>query len=603
MHDLHPNIAKLHSKFCNALRIEKPTKPSDWCDQNRILSASATSEPGLWRTSRTPYIREILDQLHPNSSTTRVTLMKGHQIGYTQGILINAIAYTIGHQPRSTLLVTPSQKHTQKIFYQKVEPMIIDSPKVREKISIQSKFANRNTTFHKDFSGGFLSGVGANVASDLAGASVQVLLLDEADRMTFDVEGEGSPVELAVARTAIYRRKKIFMGSTPVDEETSVVYKWFLEGDQRYYHVPCPFCGFEQALYIESLSFKDGKPVYKCFHCGKHIEEKYKTSMLSKGKWIPTKMASNANYVSYHLNSLYSPIGFLSWSDVLASKKRADEDEYYSRSFENLYLGLPSKQSVGDVPIPNILKHRADKLRNKKYKPDMLVTCGVDIQKDRIEALAVGFLQKKMHVLEHKIFWGETLTSDEIWDDLYAMLAEKHIHLMGVDCGYIPHKVFAWQKKYKDRRIKIIKGSNSHDYIVSLPKFMEISDYHKKQKRGNKFYEVATSFLKDEIYARLMIDDPKHDEFIHFPSNLPDEFYAQLCAERKVLKNPDKKMEMSVKGSNKYKWIAIRHRNEVLDMMVYALGMFYFSGAAKGVKNWNAFIERRNSYANRAGKI
>ena len=568
--------------------------PSEWCDQNRIISASSSSEPGKWRTARTPYIKEIFDHLHPRSQVTRVTLMKGHQIGYTQGILINSLAYTIGHHPRTVLLVTPSLKDTQRIFYQKIDPMINDTPSVKEKISLQSKFALRNTTFHKDFHGGFLSGVGANVASDLAGASVQILLLDEVDRMRGDVEGEGSPVELSVARTAIYRRKKIFMGSTPVLEETSVVHRWFLEGDQRYYFIPCPHCGHFQTLVIERLKFDGSLPAYECEKCGELIHEKHKTMMLGSGIWKPTAEPAEKNYRSYHLNSLYSPIGFLGWEEVLLAKTRADNDEYFAKSFRNLYLGLPNKDAIGEVPVPKVVKRISENApeEGEANRQTMLITSGVDVQKDRIEVLVVGFVGRKMRVLDHRILWGEPNDDDIIWDDLLFLLNDLEIDLMAIDCGYIPHRVFSWQKKHQDRRVKVVKGTSAVDYMVSLPKFMEVSDFHKKQRRGNKFYELATDVLKDEVYSRLMIQDYDHEEYISFPKGLSDEFYAQLCSERKVLKNPDSWMDRSRKA-NPYKWVAVRHRNEVLDMLVYSLGMYYFSGGAKHLGNWSSFVERR----------
>ena len=40
---------------------------SAWADQHRMLSSKAAAEPGRWRTSRTPYLREIMDCLSPAS--------------------------------------------------------------------------------------------------------------------------------------------------------------------------------------------------------------------------------------------------------------------------------------------------------------------------------------------------------------------------------------------------------------------------------------------------------------------------------------------------------------------------------------------------------
>ena len=50
---------------------------SEWADKHRVLSSKAASEPGRWRTSRTPYLREIMDCLSPMSPIERVVLWIG----------------------------------------------------------------------------------------------------------------------------------------------------------------------------------------------------------------------------------------------------------------------------------------------------------------------------------------------------------------------------------------------------------------------------------------------------------------------------------------------------------------------------------------------
>lgn len=57
---------------------------SEWADKYRVLSQKASAEPGKWRTSRTPYLKEIMDCLSPYSGIERVVFMKGAQIGGTE---------------------------------------------------------------------------------------------------------------------------------------------------------------------------------------------------------------------------------------------------------------------------------------------------------------------------------------------------------------------------------------------------------------------------------------------------------------------------------------------------------------------------------------
>jgi len=54
---------------------------SAWAERHRILGSRASSEPGPWRTSRTPYLREIMDALSAVHPARRVVFMKGAQVG------------------------------------------------------------------------------------------------------------------------------------------------------------------------------------------------------------------------------------------------------------------------------------------------------------------------------------------------------------------------------------------------------------------------------------------------------------------------------------------------------------------------------------------
>ena len=54
---------------------------SEWADRYRILSSRSSAEPNQWRTSRTPYLRDIMDTLSPASRWERIVFAKGAQIG------------------------------------------------------------------------------------------------------------------------------------------------------------------------------------------------------------------------------------------------------------------------------------------------------------------------------------------------------------------------------------------------------------------------------------------------------------------------------------------------------------------------------------------
>jgi len=615
-------MAHFSTAFHRSIGITQPMLISEWADGNRYLSSAASSEPGKWQTSRTPYLKEIMDCMTsrpPYHKIRRIVIMKGHQVGYTEGVLMNFLGYTISHQPAPTMMVGPSEKNIKKIAQQKLDPMIHSSPVVRKNISTYSRSTTRNTIIHKDFPGGFLVLCGATIASDLAATSVKNLLLDEVDRFPLDTEGEGSPIELAIGRTAAYNRRKIIMGSTPVDEETSVINKWFEAGDKRYYFVPCPHCGYYQKLIIENLIFDkeniDLGVTYKCSHCVKEIHESSKTLMLEAGEWRATATEASETIRSYHLNSLYSPVGFLSWADVAKAKIKSETDDVFEKTFQNLYLGLPSTQAADDFPSAGLLFKKGGTYPEGEVptfngKSISFLLAGVDVQDNRIEILVTGWHRKICFVIEHIVLWGNTNNDahQAPWIDLTDLLEKKYptkgvdlgITQMAIDSGYIPHKVFAWHKSLKNPKIvRVIRGVHSIDAIISFPKLMEVSVYSgKKSKRGNRYFDLNTHYLKREVYKRLLIDSEEITESsILFPEKMSREFYEQLCAERMVLADSADPMDRT--GVRRYKWRAVRERNEILDTMVYNLGCWYGCNAnrySQSDERWDKFVNIKGRF-------
>ena len=80
---------------------------SEWADTHHRLSGKSASEPGPWRTERTPYLREIMDCLSSSSPIQRVVFMKGAQIGGTE-CGNNWIGYIIHHTSGPMLAILPT---------------------------------------------------------------------------------------------------------------------------------------------------------------------------------------------------------------------------------------------------------------------------------------------------------------------------------------------------------------------------------------------------------------------------------------------------------------------------------------------------------------
>ena len=214
-----------------------------------------SAEPGPWRTDRTPYLREIMDALSTGSPYERVVLMKGAQLGATEAAL-SWLAYIACHAPGIALLVMPSLDMARRNTRTRIDPMIDSTPELKERISAPRSRDASNSAFSKSFPGGMLVCTGANSAAALRSTPCRYVALDELDGFPADVDQEGDPVSLAIARTVTFRgRRKIFMTSTPTISGISRIEKAYAEGDMREYRVPCAVA--QPAVPVRARSCRD----------------------------------------------------------------------------------------------------------------------------------------------------------------------------------------------------------------------------------------------------------------------------------------------------------------------------------------------------------
>jgi phage terminase large subunit GpA-like protein len=106
MHE-HDGADAIERAWRDGLKPDPLLTVSEWAGRYRVLSQRASSEPGRWRTERTPYLKEIMDCLSPASPVQRVALMKGAQIGGTE--CGNCwIGYVIHRAPGPMMAVSPT---------------------------------------------------------------------------------------------------------------------------------------------------------------------------------------------------------------------------------------------------------------------------------------------------------------------------------------------------------------------------------------------------------------------------------------------------------------------------------------------------------------
>ena len=540
-------------------------KISEWADKYRRLSPESSAEAGQWRTDRAEYQRGILDAFN-NPNIERIVVMTSSQVGKTE-ILLNAIGYYIDQNPSPMLCVQPTLAMGQAFSKDRLAAMIRDSDKLKDSVKDARSRDSGNTTMHKAFAGGHISIVGSNSASGLASRPIRILLMDEVDRYETSAGSEGSPISLAIARTKTFWNRKIFMCSTPTVKGISAIEDAFEESDQRYYHVPCPECNHKQVLKWKNVVWDDEKPEtanYACDGCGAVISESKKQWMIKNGEWIATKPTNKV--AGFHISELYSV--WSTWADMAKNFLEAKKNPETLKTFINTSLGESWEEQGDAVEYETLLERRLNYDFTNIPEEVLVLTAGCDVQKDRIELQLVGWGKDYLaYVCDYKIFWGDP-NSQNVWSDLDAYLKKRFKtdtdRIIPISCttidsgGHHTNMVYQFTKPRQGRRVFAIKGlSTAGKPIANRPTFVG--------KNKAVLYGVGTDSAKEAIFARLATDPDQTT--LHFCSDLDEEYFKQLTAEKRITK--------FVRGRKTLAWKQIRPRNEALDTLVYNFAAIY----------------------------
>lgn len=577
---------------------------TEWAEKNRILSGKDSSEPGPYRVSRTPYAREPMDCLSQSSGIEGVVLMWGAQTSKTT-IGSNWLGYLIDTNPGPVMVVQPTIDMGKRYSRQRLAPMVEESPVLRRKVRENRSRDEANTTLLKEFAGGFIAIAGANSAAGLRSMPVRDLFLDEIDGYPLDVDGEGDPIQLAQARQTSFARRKWLKTSTPTTKDFSRVEAAFLVSDRCRYHVPCPHCGELQPLEWGATSHHgikwdrdaDGRALaetvrYVCKANGCEIREHHKPAMLAAGVWIADNPAASGGKVrGFHLSSLYSPLGWLSWAELVAEWDRAmhgarSGDPSLLRVFINTRLA-DTFEEQGDRANEHELRKRAAPIALRTVHRDCYVcTMGVDTQGDRLESYVWAWGRgMERQLVDRQIFYGDPSLPESEAGSPWAALTEYRrtpiLHASGraapllacfIDSGgHHTQAVYSYARSHQHAHVYAVKGASvSGKAVLGKPTEQDVNWRGQKLKRGVKLWPIGTDTAKAEIYGRLRISEPGPG-YVHLSKLLPADVFEQLTAERLVTRY--------VKGHAKLEWVKpAGRRNEALDCAVYALAAAHFVG-------------------------
>lgn len=539
---------------------------SEWIESHVRLPEGATALPGPARLFS--YQRAIADAI-ADPSLERVTLVKPVRVGFTT-LLSAAIGHFVANDPAPVLVLQPTSADARDYMVSDLEPLFAATP-VLQGVLADDDAGERNTLLSRRFAGGSLKVVAAKAPRNLRRHTARVLLIDEVDAMA--PGPEGSPLVLAERRTLSFADRKIVVGSTPLDAETSNVLRAYAASDQRVYEVPCAACGAFTEILWKHIEWPPERPqdaAFRCPRCAALVAETHKPAMVAAGRWRATAPEVRG-HAGFKLNALVSPLANAAWGKLAAEFLASKDDPDLLRVFCNTLLGEPW-QGAADELDELALAERVESIGLEPVPAEALyLTAGTDCQDDRLECTLIGHARDGTAlVLGHSVVWGSP-DEDATWRELDKLLRTRFRHALGgsiavdasiVDSGSFTDRVYGYCFPRLSRRIWAGKG------VAGSRPALQPS---KGKVKGGRLMLVGVDTIKASLLNRLA-----RGQSIRFSNTLEPVWFEQLASERRVTRyargQPVRRFERKPGA-----------QAEALDCVVYALA------AAAGLnKLWDA---------------
>lgn len=558
---------------------------SEWATKHYYLSAESAAESGRWRPY--PYQVGIMNAIS-DPRVEQITWMKSARVGATK-ILNAMVGYYMHQDPCAVLIVQPTVEDAEGYSKEEIAPMLRDCPALAGVFRSEGRAkTTADTILHKIYPGGSISMVGANSGRGLRRVSRKVVGLDEVDAYPFSAGSEGDPIKLAIRRTEHFWDRKIYLGSTPLAEGLSRIAEEYEASDKRRYYVPCPHCGHFDFLVFSQrengghwMRWPSGSPEkahFVCFDCGCEIAHDRKRDMVENGDWRAAREFKK--HAGFHIWAAYSYSPNATWGQIAqefdASNKAGPQK---LKTFVNTVLGETWRER-GEAPdYERLFNRREDYPPRTVPEGVLLITCGVDVQKDRIYYEVVGWgLRRENWSIDVGVFYGDTAREDEgPWLKLDELLAAEYvsptsggrrIQLLAIDSGNFTQAVYRWARRYPLNRVIAVKGDNQPHpkALINPPSKVDVSVRGKRL--GYSVWTVGGSIAKGELYGWLSLDRPEEGNefppgYCHFPEH-EHEFFKQLTGEHLVTTT-------NKRGFTVLQWQKLPGReNHWLDCRVYA---------------------------------
>lgn len=545
---------------------------SEWADRHRVIQASYSQDPGPYRSSKTPYLREIMDAF-ADQSLTRITVVKAARVGGTEAAN-NMVGYAIDQAPGPILYVFPRETDAKEECATRIAPFIKGSPQIRRHIP----HAGWETQEQLDLDSLSIFMAWAKSQATLIRRTVRYVFIDELDNCDQQASFLGDTLTLASWRVKTFGdRAKIVVTSSPTMDHGSA-WRGYQASDRRRYYVPCPSCGGYQTMVFERVKVpadqRDADAIetgglawYECEHCKVKLRDgQHKSWMTMRGVWVPdaqkivealpvddAKVVEAAKVdrpaadrwlpkieggrrvtrmAGFHIGGLLSP--WVSWSHLFAEFLRHKDNPDELRVFINSGLGEPWKEAAEEVQA-DMLWSRREIGHERDVLPDAATTImvGADVQKDCLYYVIRAWGPMRTSWLLREGIASDFLELHETclqWfssPDQQRRLAPKYL---AIDSRYRTFEVYDFARGYGG--VYPMSGLQSAAYPV-MPRPVEYQSNRETAKINR--YNVDTGYYKSMLFRLLRA---KHGDagFFGLHRSVTDDYCQQMSAEQYVWK-------------------------------------------------------------------
>lgn len=579
-------VNKLNACLAKILSGMKPPEDltvSQWADKNRRLTSESSAEVGKWRTSRTPYMFDILDSF-TDPLIEHIVVVAASQVGKSETIN-NMVGYCIDQDPGPILLIQPTIDDVKRYSEMRIAPMIRETRCLKRKVADPKSRDAANTKRQKSFPGGVLVMTGSNVAHDLSSMPIRYVFGDERDRWATSAGSEGDPWELAVARTRTFYNKKMVEVSTPTVKGASAIENSYNLGTMERWKTQCPHCGEYVELTFDNIRFEydaaengDKKIFhiseifYVCPECGGISDEH--TMKSQPAKWVATVPEARKHHKtrSFWLTAWVSP--WATWESIVLQFLQAGTDSSKLQVVYNTQFGELWEER-GDMASEDDVMSRREVYEAEVPDGVLLLTCGVDTQDDRLEYEVVGHRRfGETWGIKKGVILGRPDT-EEVWERLDEVLSHKYKFKSGVSLqisltfidegGHFTQEVRQHCLARQYDHVFAIKGANRPDIPYTAPPKKQKIVVNGKVIGQVWVYEIGVNAGKQKIVDNLRVQSPGAN-YCHFPlrDDYGKQFFKQLMSEH---------LAYVPKLKHPWQWQKIpgHERNEAFDIRNYNL--------------------------------